>query len=165
LLDAPRLLDGHDQADLAAVRYLVIWRHSARVRAGQDDAAEIAASLAQLTDPVRHDWWLQHPINEDPTEARILAVALSPWPARFIGLYAGKLTSDDVRAAAAEANGDAAAHAQRACDADLYLGIYASEKGTREDAMKFLQAAATTSCAAPPSQAGFAKAALARITS
>ena len=165
LLDAPRLLDGDEQADRATVSYLVIWRHIARVRAGQDDVAEIGASLAQLTDPVRHEWWLQHPINEDPTEARILAIALKPWPARFIGLYAGKLTPDDVRVAATQTDGNAAARAQRACDADLYLGIYLAEKSARDEAIKLLQAAATSSCAAAPSQAGFAKAELARISS
>jgi tetratricopeptide (TPR) repeat protein len=163
LLDAPRLFGGDQQADLATVNYLVIWRHIARVRAGQDDAAEIAASLALLTDPVRHDWPLQHPVNENPTEARILAIALARWPARFIGLYAGKLTPADIRAAAA-ADGDAAARAQRACDAELYLGIYLADKGAREDAAKLL-AAAAASCEAAPAQAGFAKAELARIQS
>jgi len=159
-----RLLGGDEQAAIAAVSYLVIWRHIARVRAGEDDAAEVAASLAQLTDPVRRDWWLQHPINEDQTEARILAIALKPWPARFIGLYAGKLTPADVRAAA-QAEGDAAARAQRACDADLYLGIYLADKGARDEALELLRAAATTSCAAAPAQAGFAKAELTRIKS
>ena len=165
LLDAPLLVDGDLASNIAAMNYLVIWRHIARMRAGQDDAAEIAASLAKLADPVRHDWWLQHPVNEQPTEARILAIALKPWPAHIIGLLAGKVTADEVRAAAAQAAGNATARAQRACDADLYLGIYTAEKGTREDAVKLLQAAATGSCAALPSQAGFAKAELARISS
>jgi hypothetical protein len=49
--------------------------------------------------------------------------------------------------------------------ADFYLGIYAAEKGAREDAIRLMQVAATSSCAAAPSWAGFAKAQLARINS
>ena len=161
-VDGVRLFGGDEQAALATVSYLVIWRHLARVRAGQDDAAEVAASLAQLTDPVRRDWWLQHPINEDPTEARILALALKRWPARLIALYAGKLTPDDIRAAAAAAEGDAAARAQRACDADLYLGIDAAQNGAREEAARLLQAA-IDGCPSGAPEAAFARLELQRL--
>jgi tetratricopeptide (TPR) repeat protein len=157
--DVARLL-GEEESYVSAVSYLVVWRHIARVRAHADDAQDLAARLDALVAPVRRQWRIQHLTDPDPSEAKVLALALKEWPAPFIALYVGKLAPADIRAAA-NADADPAARRQRACDADLYLGLHAAQQGSRDEVARLLQAAAG-SCAGMP-EAGFAKAELARM--
>jgi tetratricopeptide (TPR) repeat protein len=94
--------------------YALIWRHLAKARLKQDDAAELAAGAAKI----------------DRTA----------WPAPVVALLLGQSKAEDVQAAVARA---APADRQgQACEASYYLGEAALLAGAQPEASKHLQSAA-----------------------
>jgi lipoprotein NlpI len=67
-------------------------------------------------------------------------VDMTAWPAPVIKLWRGEIAADAVLAAADNAN--AATKQAQVCEANFYSGELALLKGTRDEAMKLLQAAA-----------------------
>jgi tetratricopeptide (TPR) repeat protein len=136
--------------------YLLLWNHIARVRAGQNDAQELADHLDKLQAPI---WRKLFPATNVNAEAE--RRALAPWPGAIFALLLGKSTPEAVRAAA-EQETDPARRAKRLCDADFYLAEYQWEKGAIDEARRLFQAAAA-GCPASAREAGFAKAELQRV--
>ena len=169
-VDTARMLGGSRTAMMAYQHpfepdgfYLVMWQHIARVRAGQADAWELGDNVKKIITALKGNPLLNDPGRPDPSESEVLAEVLRPWPGRFIALYLGKLRPEAIRAAA-EAVTDPATRRRRVCDVDFYLGVYALEKGSTDEARKLLQAAAD-GCPASAPEAGFAKSELKRIKS
>jgi lipoprotein NlpI len=94
---------------------MVMWRHMARKRGGQDDAAELAAAAVRLD---RSAW---------------------PWP--VVALFLGNTTTVDVMREPDKA-ATQRARADQSCEASFYVGVYASDQGRVADARSLLESAA-----------------------
>jgi tetratricopeptide (TPR) repeat protein len=133
-----------------SIYYLMIWRHIARVRGGQDDAAELADTRSRLNYP---DFWRDaRRILAPPERTDWRRVT---WPDHIVALIAGEATPEIVRQAAEAAPG-AYERRQRICEADFYLAEYHLLKGATDDGRKLLQEAAA-GCPEWMPEAGFAK--------
>jgi tetratricopeptide (TPR) repeat protein len=108
--------------------YDVLWLHIARLRAGVDDKAELAANAAKL----------DHSI----------------WPAPVVSYFTGKATATEVLASAAK--GEGAAKATQTCEALVFLGQDDMAKGRKEDGVARLQTA-DRGCAADSQEAHLIK--------
>ena len=138
--------------------YLILWAHVARAQAGQDDAAELAENFEQLRRPI----WLALVLSKfENVTAEVEQKTLAPWPAPIFALYLGKATPDSVRALA-QSSPDPEARQRRICDADFYLGEYALQKHSDDEARKLLHAAADQ-CPAAARERAFAAAELKRL--
>jgi tetratricopeptide (TPR) repeat protein len=137
-------------------RYLLLWNHIARVRAGQNDAPELADHMDKLQAPF---WRQLFPMENVNAEAE--RKALAPWPGAIFALYLGKSTPEAVRAAA-EQESDPALRAKRMCDADFYIGEYQLEKGAGDEARRLFRSAADN-CPASAREAAFARFELKRL--
>jgi tetratricopeptide (TPR) repeat protein len=93
--------------------YAVLWLHIARIRAGQDDRAELAANAQKLD---QSEW---------------------PWP--VVAYYRGRLDAKGVDAAAAAPESEEA-RKEQTCEANFYLAT-ALAKGATADAQRRLRAA------------------------
>jgi lipoprotein NlpI len=136
--------------------YLLLWNHIARVRAGQNDAQELADHMDKLQAPF---WRQLFPMENVNAEAE--RKALAPWPGAIFALYLGKSTPEAVRAAA-EQESDPALRAKRMCDADFYIGEYQLEKGAGDEARRLFRSAADN-CPASAREAAFARFELKRV--
>jgi tetratricopeptide (TPR) repeat protein len=111
----------------------VVWLHLARERLGTDDQAELQANSAKLD--------------------------RAAWPAPAVGFIAGKMTDDDLIAAAAK--GDSAAKPARTCDALIVLAQDDLSKGRKTEGVLRLQRAEQI-CAPDTSESHLARADLVR---
>lgn len=155
------LVSGNDNIYADELIRLVLWQHIARLRAGEDDAQELAANLKLLEEPTMRNWLIYH-MMESATDENVLAVTLRRWPGPLLAVYLGKLAPGELPAAAENAGNNAEARRRRACEADFYGGVYLLSKGPRDVARKLLQSAADF-CPAGAAEGGFAKAEIARI--
>jgi tetratricopeptide (TPR) repeat protein len=154
---------GDDEGDALApgvpfrpsIYYAIIWRHLARLHAGQDDAEEFAKATQRLEMELWREAGRGPPIFVDDRVIR------AHWPGEVLALFAGRTTPEQVRRAAETAQG---AHARRLrlCEADFYIAEYNLAKSKRAEALILLQAVAD-GCPAGAPEAAFAKAALARL--
>jgi lipoprotein NlpI len=95
--------------------YVAIWLHIARMRAGENDAGELAANAQKLD---KTKW---------------------PWP--VVALFLGSATAEAVRTGSQSAD-DPSTRKDQLCEADFYLGVYHGAKGDQNDARQLLQSAA-----------------------
>jgi hypothetical protein len=140
-----------------SIYYSVVWRHIARVRAGQDDAAEFADARSRLERDVWGGLDILRPLRRDDWRQRIA------WPGQIAALFTGDATPEIVRRAAEAAPG-AYERGQRLCEADFYVAEYQLLKGATEEGRTLLQSA-VAGCPAWTATAGFAKSELARLGS
>jgi tetratricopeptide (TPR) repeat protein len=131
----------------------VVWRHIARVRAGQDDAAELAEAKSQLEIDV---WTGRNPVVLALTDWRQRIA----WPGQIAALFVGDATPETVRSAA-EAAPSPTELALRRCEADFYLAEHDLLNGKTDDARTLLRSAAT-GCPAWAPTAAFARSELQR---
>ena len=97
--------------------YMAIWLHIARMRAGENDASELAANAQKLD---KAKW---------------------PWP--IMALFLGSATPEAVRISSQSAD-DPTTRKDQLCEADFYLGVYHGAKGEENDARQLFQAAANS---------------------
>jgi tetratricopeptide (TPR) repeat protein len=109
--------------------YDVLWLHVARLRAGVDDKAELAAEALKL----------DHSI----------------WPAPVVAYFTGKASAAEVLASAAK--GEGPAKTTQTCEALVFLGQDDIAKGHKAEGVARLQTAAS-SCAADSQEAHLVKA-------
>jgi tetratricopeptide (TPR) repeat protein len=139
-----------------SIYHAVVWRHIARVRAGQDDAAELAEAKSRLEFDI---WTGRNPVVVALVDWRQRIA----WPGQIAALFVGDATPDAVRSAA-EAAPSAYDLALRRCEADFYVAEYRLLKGETEEARKLLQSA-VAGCPAWAATAALAKSELARLGS
>ena len=136
-----------------AIDYLVIWRHIARLRAGQPDPDYfgdlLRMGLASTTGKDLTGIPVRTPIGR-----RVL------WPTQLVALFAGQTTPDVVLAVAAATPGDFARRL-RVCEANLYVGEFRLTKNDAPAARTSLQAA-VDGCPSGVPEAAFARTELQR---
>jgi tetratricopeptide (TPR) repeat protein len=113
--------------------YTVLWLHLARERAGTDDQAELQANITKLD--------------------------RAAWPAPVLSFIAGKITDDELLAAAAK--GEGAAKPTRACEALIVLAQDDLFKGRKTEGLLRLERAQQI-CAPETPEAHLARADLIR---
>jgi lipoprotein NlpI len=92
--------------------YGAIWLQMTRTRIGSVDLAELEANM------------------------RKVEIFLWPWP--ILALFVGDMAPQDLRPTALS-TGDIRDRADRACEADFYLGFYRALKGERDEAWKLFE--------------------------
>jgi hypothetical protein len=141
--------------------YLMLWAHHARVRAGQDDAAEMAKLGNELAQPIWREIVFENLTEKDDDRwARARLRALKPWPGPLYLMLLQQITTEAARAEASGAQDDA--KARRSCDADFYTGEFELGRGRLEQAQPLLLSAAAR-CPEGAPEAGFAKAEIKRL--
>jgi lipoprotein NlpI len=98
--------------------HLAIWLHLMRAKAGVRDQQEFSRNARKLD---KKAW---------------------PWP--VVALYQGKMTPDDVRAAAHEGNADQ--QRNQTCEAAFYIGEHELAQGNSAEAVRLFQEAASSTC-------------------
>jgi lipoprotein NlpI len=93
----------------------------------------------------------QSDASEFAANAEKLDRAAWPWP--VVALFLGSASVDATRAAAGP---------EETCQAELYIGLYLQQIGTREEALRFLQSA-TDGCPKNSVEYGTAKSELERL--
>jgi tetratricopeptide (TPR) repeat protein len=136
-----------------AIDYLLIWRHIARLRAGQPDP--------DYLDDVRRiglDASAGKDLSGIPVRPAIRRRVL--WPTQIVALFAGQTTPAVVVAAAGATPGDFARR-QRVCEANFYVAEYWLTNNDAAQAQALLQSA-VDACPPGASEAAFARAELRR---
>jgi tetratricopeptide (TPR) repeat protein len=140
-----------------AIYQAVVWRHIARVRASQDDAAELADAKSRLGKDVWGSLDILAPLRRDDWRQRIA------WPGQIAMLFVGEVTPEIVRRTAEAAPGGYE-RGQRICEADFYIAEFHLLNGATDEARTLLRSAAA-GCPAWGAAAGFAKSELKRLGS
>lgn len=94
----------------------VLWRFLSRARAGAPDDQELQRFAAEFD--------------------------AKQWPGPVVDFFLGRITADELRAAAAK--GDSEYLAQQACEADFYIGEYELSRNNGKAARQLLQRVAET---------------------
>lgn len=124
--------------------YLLLWTHSARILARQDDKSEMRALAKELARPIWKRLFFENMGQNVDDVAQ--AQALVRWPGPIYLLFLNKITTEELGEAAI-AGSDGATHKRRQCDVHFYLGVLDLQKGEPNDALRQLHAA-TRECPA-----------------